>query len=214
MPQTAVSGDDAAEYADLVSMISDLERVIELSHALRRQVAQDKVTASALWESAVIAYGRCFTNGRSALGKRHRRKMPSEALKVFGPDLRRAHDEVMELRNQHVGHRVGEASAVRVIAFHEYVGGPPVGVGHLQLHMVLPDSHVELPKLAHSLLGYLKPLAERELQALTVRVQAAFGAAGNGGTPGASATAAPSQSPPPGPVRGMGKVPFLPSGHQ
>lgn len=130
MPQSLVSGDDAADYADLISMISDLGQVIEMSHALRRHEGdEDSVVAAALWEAAVVTYGRCFISGRSALGKRSRRRMPSEALDMLGPELRQAHEDVMEMRNQHVGHRVGETSGVRVIAFHDHVGGPPVAVG-------------------------------------------------------------------------------------
>ncbi len=183
MPRSAVEGDDAADYADLVTLIGDLERVIDATHAIRRYMAEDNtLVASALWESAVITYGRCFTTGKSALGKRPRRKMPPEALDVLGPDLRKAHEDVVEMRNRHVGHRVGDTSGVRVVAFHEYVGGPPVGVGHLFAHLVLPDDHVELPKLAHTLLGYLKPLAEEEGRALIDRVQADHNTAAQGGT--------------------------------
>jgi len=172
MPQSAVDGNEAADYADLVSMIGDLSRVTEMSDALSAYAKEDSgVVSAALWESAVITYGRCFTSGKSAIGKRSRRKMPKEALDSLSPELRKAHEQVMELRNRHVGHRVGEAGAVRVVAVHEYIGGPPVGIGYLHVHMILPDNHVELPKLAHSLLSYLQPLADREADAVLRRLQ-------------------------------------------
>jgi len=176
MPQSAVDGNEAADYADLVSMIDDLGRVIQTSDALSAYAEEENaVVEAALWESAVITYGRCFTSGKSAIGKRSRRKMPTEALDTLSPELREAHEQVMELRNRHVGHRVGEAGAVRVVAVHEYIGGPPLGVGCLRVHMILPDNHVDLPRLAHSLLSYLQPLADREADAVLGRLQQEHG---------------------------------------
>jgi hypothetical protein len=174
MPQTEVSGDDVLDYADLVSLIGDLERVLEVARSLRIQAAVDPrhQVAGALWESMVITYGRCFTSGKSALGKRPRRRMPDEALSGLTPQLRAAHELVMQLRNKHVGHRVGETSGVRVVAVHEEIGGPPVGVAWLRVHLVLPDNYGDLEEVTQGLLEHLRPLAEQEAQAILARLQA------------------------------------------
>lgn len=53
----------------------------------------------ALWESAVISYGRTATSGR-------RQSQIEELLDLLGSEAKTFHEEVMSWRNQHVAHRV------------------------------------------------------------------------------------------------------------
>lgn len=84
----------------------------------------DELLQRALWESAVIAYGRCFVSGKGYLRPgAARTKVPENFLDALDEDERRMHREVLEERNQHVGHRVGLQEQAKVIL----ILNPPPG---------------------------------------------------------------------------------------
>src|SRR5687768_11699826 len=57
--RTPVKSRAAANLGDLWSVIADLERAVQLCERLDVE-QEDQLAVSALWEAAVIAYGRCF----------------------------------------------------------------------------------------------------------------------------------------------------------
>jgi hypothetical protein len=100
--QTILSDELAEDLADLASIWADL-LLAEMSLHARRELktASEMFVKRALWEQAVIAYGRCFNTGR-------RRKLPDRLQAQMAGDSPHVHEEVLRWRNQHVAHRVDE----------------------------------------------------------------------------------------------------------
>ncbi|MDP9419566.1 MAG: hypothetical protein M3P53_05380 [Actinomycetota bacterium] len=125
-----LAGPVPGALADVWSILEDLKYV---TSACRRIMALpteppersgDDLLQRALWESAVIAYGRCFTGGKGYLRPgAPRTKVPEDFLDALDEDERRIHTEVLEERNQQVGHRVGLQEQATVIL----ILNPPPG---------------------------------------------------------------------------------------
>lgn len=92
----------------------------------------------ALWEGAVIAYGRTGTTGRRA---RH----IDEAIAEMGLDAAAVHDEVMAWRNRHIAHRV-EPSKERVEVYlrRDILSQRSLGVGLLVSPVLAPEEEGDL----------------------------------------------------------------------
>jgi len=83
------------------SLWADLLHVEMTLHA-RQDVPADAAhlfTRRALWEAAVIAYGRTANTGR-------RRQRVTDLVSALGVDAERCHEDVMAWRDRHVAHRV------------------------------------------------------------------------------------------------------------
>lgn len=154
------------QLGDLQSIMDDLERAIDLCDRLDAPDLDDLV-ASALWEAAVLAYGRCFNNGKTSQGKGPRRKVPNDVLSGRPPELIEIHRRVTnEYRGEHVGHRVGPGEQLVFEAVRKAPNSPVVGLNSLSVRMTRPDDHADLRRVAEDLLGRLRPVFHRERDAL------------------------------------------------
>jgi hypothetical protein len=100
MQQVEVIGPLAEEFRAYTSLQNDMVAVTRLlGELLARpsidQPSEDDPIATALWESAVIMYGRCFKQGRRK-GYMNRLEVP--------PDERTVHLWMLKLRDDHVAH--------------------------------------------------------------------------------------------------------------
>ncbi len=116
-----LEGPVVAELEQWCSIWGDLQQVEMALHA-RHELTSDLThhfPRRALWEAAVTAYGRVFKTGR-------RQVKPSRLLDQLGPEARRVHEDVMHIRDKHVGHRVS--------AHHEEVSvrGVVDSAGHMK----------------------------------------------------------------------------------
>jgi hypothetical protein len=135
---TAPTGEWQPLYAlfkgDVPSQLADL-RSLEADFTLARKSAalwidadkllhggdeeSVKVVRRALWTSAVIAYRRGFTTGKAHLapkGRPRRLKVPDHWKELLNPQQLEAHEEVLQLANQHIAHRVDEREHMTVSA--------------------------------------------------------------------------------------------------
>jgi hypothetical protein len=163
---TKVTGRDAGDLGDLSSIINDLERVVALCDRLDAGDLDD-LASSAVWEAAVVAYGRCVLRGKTSQGKGERRKIPSDVLAARSPALLAQHQKVKaEYRGEHVGHRVGPGEQMLIEAIREAEGQPAIGVHVTTVRLMRPTDHGDLRALAEDLLSRLRPLFDRERDAL------------------------------------------------
>ena len=127
----------------------------------------DDLASSAVWEAAVVAYGRCVLRGKTSQGKGERRKIPSDVLAARSPALLAQHQKVKaEYRGEHVGHRVGPGEQMLIEAIREAEGQPAIGVHVTTVRLMRPTDHGDLRALAEDLLSRLRPLFDRERDAL------------------------------------------------
>jgi hypothetical protein len=97
----SLEGDTVDELADLASLWADLLHV-DMALLARREVPADAkhvFSRRALWEAAVISYGRTATSGR-------RKQRLTDLVSALGVESERCHQDVMAWRNRHVAHRV------------------------------------------------------------------------------------------------------------
>jgi hypothetical protein len=114
----------AGELADLVSIGRDLaftiratELVSELSSdpppaSWEAHLGDDWVRRTSLWNSALVAYARCFGTGVRRLRLNVER---FKGLADKAEEAEKAHDYFMDLRNKYVAHSVNRFEDVRVI---------------------------------------------------------------------------------------------------
>jgi hypothetical protein len=98
-----VEGDAISVLSDWASLWADLLHV-DMTLLARSEMPIDGAhlfARRALWEAAVIAYGRTAMSGR-----RHQRL--TDLISAQGPSAETCHKDVMAWRNQHVAHRVDE----------------------------------------------------------------------------------------------------------
>ena len=82
MPTVALDVPSARVLADQASIIQDLQFVMDCSKRLLTELAKpeeerDQLIPLALWSSAVLAYGRCFSKGRRfALASQNVKDLP------------------------------------------------------------------------------------------------------------------------------------------
>lgn len=97
----SVEGEAVDQFADWASLWADLLHV-EMTLRARSDVPADAAhlfTRRALWEAAVISYGRTATSGR-------RKGRVMELVSALGVDAEKCHQDVMAWRDRHVAHRV------------------------------------------------------------------------------------------------------------
>ncbi len=123
----------AVPLGDYQSMVDDLRHVAECcrllavpDEALVGDIEPERaIVIHALWESAVITYGRSFEDGKSADGNA-RTPFPRELIESLTNDQRALHDEIEAERDWHVAHRISDAThKARVIVTLPPRGGPP-----------------------------------------------------------------------------------------
>lgn len=116
-----VESEISANLADLVSVVGDLERAMEYGRAFEERV-DDAGLRNALFEAAIVAYARSFREGRAAIkrreaGKGVARLKATKYLSLLSGELTDAHEELLSLRDKHVGHRVENESSVVISEF-------------------------------------------------------------------------------------------------
>jgi hypothetical protein len=102
--EAPVEGDTVVELQDWASLWADLLHVDMALHA-RDQLpneAANLFARRALWEGAVVAYGRTAKSGR-------RKQQISELITLLGPDAEEIHEAVIKWRDKHAAHRVDVA---------------------------------------------------------------------------------------------------------
>jgi hypothetical protein len=138
MPQVTAIGSLADEFRAYTSLETDMASVQQLIRALLARPSiddpgEDDPIASALWDTAVIAYGRCFKQGRRK-GYVNRIVVPVEHRQV--------HDWLLGVRDEHVAHlsqnSLGEQS--KAVLLLEAVGDHAVqAVAVLYLRLLHPE---------------------------------------------------------------------------
>ena len=127
-PVVEIRTPGASRAADLASIVADLKRVIARCNLIAADTHSDDVN-EALWESAVIAYGRCFSSGRATYGEAHqRRRITDEDLVVLDEVDLETHRLMRDERNKCVGHRDTGGEFVQALAFGE-ASNPQVASG-------------------------------------------------------------------------------------
>lgn len=155
--------------ADLGSILNDLTRSVRRCELIRSGDYPSDVN-EALWEAAIVAYGRSFTLGRDALGRAgQRRQITDRELSVLSPSELEVHRSVRVERNRHVGHRddpVGEAALVlRAEGEAEAAGIKAIGLS-LSRRVVTLERVVQLQAVAEKLHATLLEAYDREVEAL------------------------------------------------
>lgn len=156
IPQAVVRFDEARQFADAVSILSDLGFVIDSLSRLIDLLSGDDVDgvlARALWTSALVVYVRCFATGKRA-------PLTDEVFDgIRGPEHSAAevHSYFKNMRDKHIAHSVNPFEQVTVAlmlspetADHREVEG----VGTLTMHQVSGSSEgaqslLELARIAH-----------------------------------------------------------------
>lgn len=98
----------AAVLADLWTLRTDL-RIVRANCVRLRTEDFDTQLTHALWEAAVIAYGRCFRDGAPGIKTRARQarlKIPKEMVEALTVGQQATHDKMLMERDKYVGHRV------------------------------------------------------------------------------------------------------------
>src|SRR5215471_10959728 len=114
MPTVALDVPSARVLADQASIISELQFVMDCCKRLLPELAKpeeerDQVMPLALWSSAVLAYGRCFSKGRRfALASEDVRELPLHGA------VMKFHQWVLEERDKLAARAANPAEGARV----------------------------------------------------------------------------------------------------
>jgi hypothetical protein len=139
--QLALRGTSAGQLADLESLIADIQFARDCAATYLQRNSDTDLVRRALWTSACVAYRRVFTKGKGHLSPQTPRPRPNENFtKALTADQLAAHNEVLEIANRHVAHRVGELEKANVLAL---LNPPPkprsvVGVAPYLVHQAAP----------------------------------------------------------------------------
>ncbi len=159
-PPVGVKGPIAAQIADWSSMVQDLTFTAECCERLaavsdESQANEDALVRRALWQAAVISYGRVFDkNGKGHYGQK-REPFPKVVLDTLTEPQQELHDDLRLTRNQHIGHRVDdrEQAVVNVYLTPPDQGRGVVNVGALLVSMAAPTQ--EYVERVRNLAAYL-----------------------------------------------------------
>lgn len=178
----ALYEDDADELADWVTHRHDLDAVVNRAkRAHAAAIAADTEECLAYWEAAIVAYGRCFGTGASAIKRQRRSSIPLELVDSLG--LRDAHDEMYAHRNRGVGHRgPHEWLRAKVGLFRDPESGDAVALLPMALFQ-LPDADT-IARL-HELASTLLSAVETRIRSHGEEISRAHGIASPSGSDGA-----------------------------
>lgn len=168
----AVQSETAAEIADLISIELDMRNALDYATQYRAHEEDGGALASALFEAAIITYGRSFRQGRSAQARKRQngrgapRLQATAYLDVLPDRLAGLHEELLQLRDKHVGHRVDHETSAVVAEFTgegEFLHASPLlwSLGSSGEHMTAIREIVEL----------LLPRLHEEIGAKTDRIE-------------------------------------------
>jgi hypothetical protein len=138
-----LSGETPSLIADLRSIETDLRYAARLFERVAHTSPDGEPDLRrALYDAGAIAYRRGFTSGRSLVTKgRSRSKVPDDILDSLDPEVRRAHEAVLERANTHIAHRVSEAEQGRVLLLlnNPSMGQAIQGIGYFSARFVGPS---------------------------------------------------------------------------
>jgi hypothetical protein len=180
--QFVPTDDDAALLADVVSIQVDLGHVlnacrwlIENMTPVEEEVHEPAATLiHAVWESALITYGRCFSKGWGHFNRQRRTRLPADLLKQLAVEHRATHKAVMDERNRHVAHRDNDRQQAQpIVVLTEPPASPGVvAVPTLIIHTVAKQ---DMPQRLHELTTALALLMKRSIIEQRDLVAAAWG---------------------------------------
>jgi hypothetical protein len=112
--QFTASDKAAIALSDFMSIQVDLGHIINacewllhhLPNAPEEMSSVDTTLTRAVWESAVITYGRCFHSGKGHITGLSRTRFPADIMRQLSGDQRVTDKAVMEERDRHAAHRV------------------------------------------------------------------------------------------------------------
>jgi hypothetical protein len=97
-----------AVYRDLIFVQECCERLLQLNDG--GEVEPDPVLVDALWSMAVIAYARCFKDGR----REYRPQLSEVAALPLEGEFVEFHEFILKLRDKHIAHSVNPFEQVLV----------------------------------------------------------------------------------------------------
>ena len=162
---------EVSEYADLVSIAADLDRVNTYCERLFNLVGahgDDSLLVDALYVAALIRYRRCFTTGK--------RSSLDEAAVADLPGASATHRYYLDLASKLAAHsvnpfeRTGAGVMLGQTADGQHI---VVGVGHLSAKLIAPDRD------GASTLGKLARAFRDHVQARVKALEAAISSAAN-----------------------------------
>jgi hypothetical protein len=125
------------EFAGLVRLRLDIrqaqsffERLAEMPDPLG-----DFRLSSALWVSGILAYRRCFTDGKDVGKEGGHRTIPQRFMDALDPEQRELHVEAMQFAERNITHRVSDHHDVEV--WFEIEHGPPPRVRNVQGRQIM-----------------------------------------------------------------------------
>lgn len=178
LPTVALNTPSARELAGHLAVHRDLLFVRECCERLlvlfgSEDATPDSVLVDALWSTAVIAYARCFKDGR-----REYRPQPSElaALPLEGEFIE-FHELILKLRDKHIAHSVNPFEQVVVGAILSAPGASELkveGVATLMgRHFVADNIGIsQLGHLAHAIAAVVAKKVESIQETVLAETQA------------------------------------------
>ena len=152
MPTVALDVPSARVLADQASIIQDLQFVMDCCKRLLAELAKpeddrDPLMPLALWSSAVVSYGRCFTKGkRFGLATEDVTSLPLQGA------VMKFHTWVLEERDKLAAHAPDPFEAARVGAA---LSPPEQGDRRVEGIVIFANSHVVIDDVGVRQLGGL-----------------------------------------------------------
>jgi hypothetical protein len=97
-----VDYDEALKYAEICSIINDLESVkISCNYLMKllKDEPKDNILIESLWISSLIRYARCFATGK-------RFQISEDVFSALQGEPVKVHQTYIDLRNKHIAHSV------------------------------------------------------------------------------------------------------------
>ena len=157
----------AATLADQQAILADLATVVDLCNRIDAEFAReqfDEVLVEALGSAALVAYARCFVQGRRA-------RLGPKDVKALRGSSEEDHAEMMNIRNKHIAHSVNAHEQPATIALlGSKASGQRAVVGLMHVNLRLPALNGRtvalLRQLATGLQAALLPAAQAEHEAM------------------------------------------------
>lgn len=138
---------EAQTLIDFRGIKNDLEFCKQAIGVLLNTYLSNREISESLSCTIIVKYARCFNNGRRFGGK--------ELLAVLGGEEMKVHDNVLWLRNKHVGHKVSDLETGKPrINLNPEERGRAVNSVDVELHVMA----IPAPKLFISLLDIIAKL--------------------------------------------------------
>lgn len=146
VPQVRVHTRAAGQLADLISVQTDFEFVLECCEELQQRDSVEPgedgcvdVIVTALWHALAVGYRRSFTTGRSfGPPGASRLRLPDEWIDEL--DGRELHTWLLALADKHIAHRVSDAEQSHIqVLLNPIEPASVIGILPVNLRLVQPD---------------------------------------------------------------------------